>query len=74
MPITKSILDHGLIGPAIKQGRHAGVLSVVRRQLEKRFGTLPPSLEERLSAMPTEELEDLSVRILDAHDLTEFLN
>lgn len=62
MPILNSILDHEVIGPAIREGR----VSVSRRIMEKRFGTLPEWAEARLASMSFPELDDLSDRVLDA--------
>ncbi len=45
MPIEEAIMDHEIIGPAIRQGLQQGKqeesLYMVRRLLEKRFGRLP---------------------------------
>jgi hypothetical protein len=38
----------------------------------KRFGSIPPWLEERLAAATTNELEELGVRVLDAQSLEDF--
>lgn len=46
-------------------------LLIVRRQLEKRFGALPPTVEQRLMQFPVAKLEDLSLRLLDAQSLDE---
>lgn len=81
MPILDSILDHEVIGPAIKQGIQQGMqqgiqqgeLTILRRQMEKRFGPLPGWAEQRLAQLSTSELDDLSLRILDAHTLDELL-
>ncbi len=83
MPILDDIMDHDVLGPAIRQGLQqglqqgrkdglqAGELIILRRQLNKRFGNLPPSIDERLSNLSTSELEDLSVRLFDAKTLDE---
>ena len=81
MPILTSILDHEVIGPAIKQGIEQGMqqgiqqgeMTVLRRQMEKRFGALPDWAEQHLSQLSTPELDDLSLRILDARTLNELL-
>lgn len=83
MPILDDIMDHDLLGPAIRQGmqkgRQEGIqegiqqgeLATLRRQLTKRFGPLPVQINERLNTLSTTELEDLSLRLLDAQSLTE---
>lgn len=87
MPILNNILDHEVIGPAIRQGLQQGLeqgleqglqqgiqqgsLSVLQRQIQKRFGTLPEWAESRLASLSITELDDLSVRILDAKSLED---
>jgi len=75
MPILDSMLDHNIIGPAIRQGLEQGFLQgqldILRRQIGKRFGTLPAWVDERLGKLSTTELEDLSLRFVDAKSLDE---
>jgi hypothetical protein len=56
-----------------QEGELKGELKVLRRQIEKRFGAIPAWAEERLASRTTAELEDLSVRVLDAQSLEELL-
>jgi hypothetical protein len=46
-------------------------LTILRRQLNKRFGPLPAGVEERLAQLSTTELEDLSLRLFDAQSIDE---
>jgi hypothetical protein len=48
-------------------------LIILRRQIVKRFGTLPAWAGEKLAAMPPSELEALIERILDAQSLEELM-
>jgi hypothetical protein len=81
MPIGLDIRDHETLGPmfieaeqkGFQKGRHEGELAVLRRQIEKRFGTLPRWAGEKLAALPTSGLEDLSERVLDAKNVEELL-
>jgi len=85
MPIGLDIRDHETLGPMFieaeqkgfqkgrQEGRHEGELAVLRRQSEKRFGTLPRWAGEKLAALPTSGLEDLSERVLDAKNVEELL-
>jgi predicted transposase YdaD len=89
MPIDLDIRDHEVLGPmfieaeqkgvekgiqkGIQKGLHAGELTVLRRLTEKRFGALPGWAGEKLAALSTSELEDLSERLLDAKSLEELL-
>jgi hypothetical protein len=85
MPIDLDIREHEVLGPIIikaeekgrqeglQEGLHAGELTVLRRQIEKRFGSLPSWAREKLAGMPASELEDLSLRVLDAQSVDELL-
>jgi len=94
MPIMHDIMDHEIIGPAIRQGLQQGMqqglaegrqqglqqgkqqegISILRRQIEKRFGPLAPALEERLSGLSIAELEDLPLRVLDAQSVNDLFS
>jgi predicted transposase YdaD len=74
MPILDDIMDHDVIGPAIREGVQRGELTILRRQLNKRFGALPAWAEERLTKLTTTELEDLSLRLFDAKSIDELFS
>ena len=77
MPITESILNHQIIGPAYRkgqeEGRQEGELTILRRQIAKRFGPIPAWLEERLVRCSASDLEELSDRVLDAQSLEDLV-
>jgi len=73
MPILNNILDNKVLGREFKRGVQEGELTVLRRQIEKRFGALPAWADERLGALTTTELEELSLRVLDARSLEDLL-
>jgi len=77
MPVFIDILENQVLGREYKkglaEGRAEGELKIVHRQLEARFGPLPPWAEERLAKRSPAELEDLSVAILSAGTLEELL-
>jgi hypothetical protein len=77
MPIDLDIREHEFLGPLIieaeRKGRHEGELTVLRRQIERRFGPLPVWAGEKLAALPASALEDLSERVLDAKSVEELL-
>lgn len=69
MPILNDILEHKVLGREYKRGE----LAVVRRLIEKRFGSMPSWAEERLAGLSPSQLEDLSVRVSDATTLEDLL-
>lgn len=83
MPLLDDIMDHEVLGREFKrgltqgreqgreQGRHDGELAVLLRQIEKRFGSVPPQLRERLDKMPASEVESVALRLLDARSIEE---
>ncbi|HLI85490.1 MAG TPA: DUF4351 domain-containing protein [Bryobacteraceae bacterium] len=83
MPITESIMTHGLIGPMIRnarkegreegreEGMHQGELTLLRRQMEKRFGPIPAWALDRLNGLSSSQLENLGERLLDAASLEQ---
>jgi predicted transposase YdaD len=91
MPILNDIMDHQVLGPAIRQGReegrqeglqeglqkglqkgsHEGRQKMIRRLINKRFGTIPARVERRLRNMSTEELDEAAMRILEATSIED---
>jgi hypothetical protein len=71
-------LEKGLVQgleKGLEKGRQEGQLHALRllvsRQLEKRFGPLPPETRVRLESWPTERLEEVGEKLLDARSLDE---
>jgi flagellar biosynthesis/type III secretory pathway protein FliH len=56
-----------------QEGREEGERKILRRMLERRFGTIPELVEQRLSACSEPEIEELGVRLLDAESLEDLL-
>jgi predicted transposase YdaD len=81
MPILNSILDNKVLGREYKrghqegrqEGRQEGELTILRRQIESRFGALPLWAEQRLAGQSAVELEELGIRVLDASSLDDLL-
>jgi hypothetical protein len=73
MPLEIDILENKVLGREFKRGRLDGELTIIRRQIAKRFGELPAWAEERMGALTVPELEELSDRVLDAQSLEELL-
>jgi hypothetical protein len=49
-------------------------ISILHRLIEKRFGPLPAWAEEHLTQLSVAELEDLSLRVLDAKAMDELFD
>jgi Domain of unknown function (DUF4351) len=81
MPVYIDILENKVLGPPYKkgleegrqEGRQEGELAILRRLIEKRFGAIPGWVEERLAGRSAVELEDLSVRVLDALSMEDLM-
>ena len=69
MPVFIDILENKVLGREYKRGE----LTILRLQMEKRFGVIPSWAEERLVGRSAAELEDLSVRLLDVQSLEDLL-
>jgi len=74
LPILDDIMDHQIIGPAIRQGQIEGTLDILREQITDRFGAPSPESEERLAKMSVAELKGLGVRLMHVKSLTELFN
>ena len=48
-----------------QQGRQEGEANVVLRLLRRRCGDLAPALQQRVTALPSEQLESLAEALLD---------
>jgi hypothetical protein len=57
-----------------QEGQVEGELTLLRRLIERRFGTLPPWLLERLNHATCEELETWGVQLLEAKRLEDIFN
>ena len=81
MPILNDILDHEVLGREYKkgvqqgrqEGRQEGELTILRRQIQKRFGTIPNWADERLTRLSIAELENLSLRLLEVDTIQDLL-
>jgi len=77
-PVLIDILDNKVRGREFKRGLEQGkleaALTSLRRLIEKRFGTLPQWVEDRLIGRSAAELVELIVRALDADSLEDLLH
>jgi hypothetical protein len=63
------IMENKVLG----RERRVGELTLLRRQLDKKFGPVPAWVEERLSKATVPEIEDLALRLLDAATLDDLM-
>lgn len=70
---SNDIMDHKVLGREYKRGAREEALTILRRLLEKQFGTIGAWAEERLNSFPIAELETLSLRVLDAKSMEALL-
>ena len=77
MPLLNDIMDHPVLGRefrrGMEQGLHDGELILLLRQIERRFGSVPARLRERLTALSGPEIEEVAFRLLDARNVDELL-
>ena len=81
MPLFEDLMNHDLFGPVLRrglqqgreEGRKEGALTILRHQIESRFGAIPDWAQENLSKRSTAELEELCLRALDARTLKQLL-
>jgi predicted transposase YdaD len=78
---TINLLDNKIIGPAIRQGleegrrlgRQEGLRDTLLRQIQKRFGRVPPWARAALESAPEDKLQAWTVEILDTPSLEALL-
>ncbi|HEX4228002.1 MAG TPA: DUF4351 domain-containing protein [Bryobacteraceae bacterium] len=67
---AQAALDKGM-REGIEKGREQGALSLLHRQIATRFGPLPEWAEKRLNSLSVGQLEDISIRVLNATSLDQ---
>ena len=55
----------------LKEGMQEGASIVLQRLLQRKFGVIPPSVQQKLKTATSEQLEAWSLNILDATTLDE---
>jgi hypothetical protein len=71
MPITEDIMDHDVIGPAIRQGRAEGQVEMLLSMIQKRFGRVPATVAQRVAALKPAQLKRAGLRLLDAQHIED---
>ncbi len=71
MEIVTSWMERGIEQgreQGLEQGREQGITEVVERLLNRRFGSLSPSLQESVRQLSVAQLEELAEALLDFED------
>lgn len=71
MPIQEDIMDNEIVAPWIRHWRAEGQLTLLTRQIEKRFGNIPPNIRKRIAALKPAQLERAGLRLLDAERIED---
>jgi hypothetical protein len=70
MPYVTSAERFG-IEKGRQEGRQEGEAALLKRQLARRFGTLPDAVQVRLTTATIDQLEEWAIKVLDAESLDE---
>ena len=77
VPVFYDILENKVLGREYKRGRQEGwqegERALLRRMIEKRFGSVPEWASQRLDQLSEPELGDLGLRLFDVQTLEELL-
>jgi len=71
MPILEDIMDHDVIGPAIRQGRAEGQIELLLGMIEKKFGVIPPRIHKRIASLKPNQIKTAGLRLLDAQRIED---
>ena len=79
MPVLTDIMEHDLLGPAIRQGMEEGfqrgrreeALELLESLMTKRFGSVPVDVTVRLAKCSEGELRGLVMRTLDVKSIED---
>ncbi len=81
MPIVADLMKNKIIAKGYRtaeargeaRGKAEGERTILLRLMQKRFGTLPHWVDERLADETSDELEQLGLRLLDAQSLGDLM-
>jgi hypothetical protein len=71
LDLDELVPQNKVLGPAYRKGMEEGERGVIRRLIERRFGTLPSWAETQFASLTRAELDDLSVRVLDVPSIEQ---
>ena len=55
----------------IEQGKQSEALSIIKRLLSRKIGTLTPELQQRIEQLQLTQLEDLAEELLDFSEVAD---
>ena len=70
MKIVTSWMKEG-IEQGLVQGKQSEALSLIRRLLLRKVGTLTPELQQRIEQLQLTQLEDLAEELLDFSEIAD---
>ena len=77
MPVTMDLMENRVIRDYFLRGKQEGArgeaVSMLTRQLERRFGPLTEDAIGKVSKADLATLEEWSLRLLDSHNLEDVL-
>jgi len=81
VPVLIDIMDNPVfareykkgVAVGLEEGQRKGEATLLRRQLEARFGPLPSWVDSRLAEASLEQIETWGVELLSAHSLDSLL-
>lgn len=77
MEIVTSWMEKGIekgIEQGIKQGIEQGEQKIIKRQLQRRFNNITPTLESQINSLSSAQLENLADVIFDLQSLADLTN
>lgn len=77
MKIVTSWMEKGIelgIEQGLKQGIGEGQQGIIKRQLNRRFNKISPTLENRINRLSSEQIENLADAIFDLQSLEDLSN
>ena len=63
--MIKTFYGPGLVEKGRQEGMQEGSSLILLKQIKKRFGAVPPDIEERINTMELAQLEALAEKILE---------
>ena len=71
---SMGLIEEEQVMEIVTSWMETGMQKLVLRQLNRRLGTLEPSLEQRVSELPLEQLEALGEDLLDFTEISDLVN